>query len=121
MFRRLREHMSLADFLLILAVLAAIIASAFIFIKKEDQRRVFIYKDNLAVGSYPLNQDRVVRIDEHNTVEIKNSKVRMLSADCPDHRCVKQGAGDVLPIVCLPNRVVVEIRSRSAERGLIVQ
>jgi hypothetical protein len=121
MFRRLREHMSLADFLLILAVVAAIIASGFMFLSKDEQRYVHIYKDNLAVGVYPLDKDRVIRIDTHNTVEIRNGKVRMLAADCPDKRCVKQGAGDVLPIVCLPNRVVVEIRSSNAERGLIVQ
>ncbi|MDD3144426.1 MAG: NusG domain II-containing protein [Candidatus Cloacimonetes bacterium] len=121
MLTRLREHLSLADVLLILAVIAAIIVSAVIFLKKDEERFVHIYKDNLAVGVFPLNQDRVIRIDEHNTVQIKDGKVRMLQADCPDQRCVKQGAGDVLPLVCLPNRVVVEIRSRSAERGLIVQ
>lgn len=121
MFLRLREHLSLADFLLILAVIAAIVASSVTLLNKDEERFVHIYKDNLAVGVYPLNKDRVIRLDAHNTVEIMDGKVRMLEADCPDQRCLKQGAGDVLPIVCLPNRVVVEIRSRGAERGLIVQ
>ncbi len=121
MLRRLRERLSWADFLLILAVIAAIIGTAIIFLKKDEERFVHIYKDNLAVGVYPLNRDRVIRLDEHNTVGIKDGKVRMLKADCPDKLCVKQGAGDVLPIVCLPNQVVVEIRSRNAERGLIIQ
>ena len=107
MFRMLREKLSWADFLLILAIVAAIIVSAVTFIKKDEQRLVHVYKDDLAVGVFPLDQDRVIRIDEHNTVAIRDAKVRMLEADCPDQRCVKQGAGDVLPIICLPNRVVV--------------
>lgn len=121
MLRGLREHLSWADFLLIVAIIAAIIVSAAVFIKKDERRLVHVFKDHLAVGVFPLDQDRVIRIDEHNTVEIRDGQVRMLEADCPDKRCVKQGAGDLLPIICLPNRVVVEIRSRNAERGLIVQ
>ncbi len=121
MLRRLREKLSVADFLLILAVVTAIIVSAVIFLKKDEERFVHIYKDDRAVGIYPLNQDRVVRIDAHNTVEIKAGKARMLESDCPDKRCVKQGATDRLPIICLPNRVVVEIRPRNATRDLIVQ
>ena len=45
----------------------------------------------------------------NNVIEIERSRVRMLSADCPDGTCVRQGwiSGGVFPIVCLPNKVVV--------------
>lgn len=121
MLRRLRERLSLADFLLILMVIVAIVLSAKVFLNKDDELFVHVHKDNLALGVFPLNKDRVIRIDEHNTVEIRNKKVRMLEADCPDKLCMKQGAGDVLPIICLPNRVVVEIGPRDSRRSLIVQ
>lgn len=121
MLRFLRDNLSLADLLLIVVVLAAILLSAFLFLKTDKDKYVHIYKDNRSVGIFSLNVDRVIRIDEHNTVKIEDSKVMMLEADCPDKRCVKQGAGSVLPIVCLPNRVVVEIRSQDAARVLIVR
>ncbi|MCB5224890.1 MAG: NusG domain II-containing protein [Candidatus Cloacimonadaceae bacterium] len=121
MYRKLREHLSLADFILILTVLLAIGISWATVSKKEERLYVYIQKDELAVGVFPLDKDRVIRIDEHNTVEIKDGKVGMTEADCPDKRCVKQGFGDKLPIVCLPNRVVVEIRPLQAPRRLIVQ
>jgi hypothetical protein len=117
----LREKLSVADVILILAVIAATVLTAVMFLKKEDGRKVYVYKNDLAVGVYPLNEDRTIRIDEHNTIRIEGSKVRMLEADCHDKRCVKQGAGDVLPIICLPNKVVVEIRSGDQKRALIVQ
>ena len=43
-------------------------------------------------------------------------KVRMESADCPDHLCVKKGEKSLTwqTIVCLPNEVVVEIIGASA-------
>ena len=48
----------------------------------------------------------------YNKVEIQGEKVRVIDADCPDKLDVKQGwinsAGEV--IVCLPNRLVIEIR-----------
>ena len=46
-----------------------------------------------------------------NTLVIENGKADMISADCPDKLCVKQHAisSNGETIVCLPNKVVVEI------------
>jgi hypothetical protein len=121
MFRMLREKLTLADVLLIFILILIICLSAGMTLKKRDDRMVYISKNNQVIGIYSLNKDKVIHIDEHNTVGIANSKVRMTYADCPDKRCVKQGAGDLLPIICLPNQVVVEIRSKGSERVLIVR
>ena len=66
-----------------------------------------------------LNQDKDVDIylDDRtliNTVRIQNKKAYMLYADCPDKLCVKHKPIDSESyindmIVCLPNRVTVEI------------
>jgi len=47
----------------------------------------------------------------NNIIEIEQGRIRMLSADCPDGTCVRQGwiSGGVFPIVCLPNRVVITL------------
>lgn len=47
----------------------------------------------------------------YDVVEIKDGKVRIVEADCPDKLCVKMGWISKFPqqIVCLPNRVVVKI------------
>ena len=69
--------------------------------------------DNEQYGEYPLNQDQTIRINDTNVCEIRNGTVRMTAADCPDHLCIRQGeiSSEYASIVCLPNRVVVEVVS----------
>ena len=46
MFKWLKSHLSWADFILILVVIIAIIISGILVVKKEDERNVYIYKNN---------------------------------------------------------------------------
>lgn len=45
-----------------------------------------------------------------NTVEIRDGRIRVRDADCPDKVCVKTGwlSSSAIPIVCLPNHLVIE-------------
>ena len=49
-----------------------------------------------------------------NTVEIKDHRIRVVSADCPDKTCVEMGwlTSSAAPIVCLPHRLVIEFASK---------
>ena len=53
-----------------------------------------------------------------NEVEVRPGSIGILSADCPDKLCVHQGfiSDSRLPITCLPNRLVIQLRP--AEQGL---
>ena len=44
-----------------------------------------------------------------NIIAVESGRIRMLTADCPDESCVRQGwiSGGVMPIVCLPHRLVI--------------
>lgn len=110
-FKLIRANLRLADLVLMLALIVIMIAS--IASKRMDKAelRVFIYKDNVLWGDYPLAENRTLRIDDHNTIQIKDHKYSMMEADCPDRRCVKQGWTGRLPIICLPNRVSIEVRA----------
>ena len=48
----------------------------------------------------------------YNLIELGEDKVRVIEADCPDKIDVKQGwiSGIGETIVCLPNRMVIEIK-----------
>jgi len=73
--------------------------------------------DGALYGSYPLDEDLVERIElpdgSYNVLEIREGKADITDASCPDGICVnhrpvnKQSQS----IVCLPNKVVVEIES----------
>ena len=47
-----------------------------------------------------------------NTVTVRDGRVCVSHATCPDQICVKQGWVDsaATPIVCLPNALVIEIQ-----------
>ena len=47
-----------------------------------------------------------------NRIAVEQGRIRVVEADCPDQICVQQGwASDSrLPIVCLPNKVVIQLR-----------
>lgn len=66
--------------------------------------------DGEPYGTYSLGKDQVIAIGDTNVCEIKNGKVKMTEANCPDHLCMKQpavgSAGGF--IVCLPNKVVIQ-------------
>ena len=46
-----------------------------------------------------------------NSIVAEPGRIRVLNASCPDQVCVNQGwiSDSSLPIVCLPNKLVIEI------------
>ena len=74
-------------------------------------------------ASYPLTEDRVVTVQGvgggTNELHIQQGQVWLSEATCPDKLCVKQGSihrdGD--SIICLPNQVVIELRTGAQKGG----
>lgn len=46
-----------------------------------------------------------------NTILVEPGRIRVSKADCPDQICVNQGfiSNGTVPIVCLPNKLIIEI------------
>lgn len=56
-----------------------------------------------------------------NTILVEHGYICMQSADCPDKLCVKQGKiSDAGSIVCLPNKVIIEI-DRNSETDAVLR
>ncbi len=105
--------------LLILGIALLIWLGSKIFTKDSNressnsQDMLEITVDGELYGSYPLNQDQDIKINDSNVCRIKNGQVTMIEADCPDQLCVKMNAltGPGGNIVCLPNKVILKIVS----------
>lgn len=76
--------------------------------------------DGRVYGTYPLSKDDTIEIknvdgDVTNTLVIKDGVADVTAADCPDHLCVKQKAisKEGESIICLPNKVVVTVKSNT--------
>lgn len=57
-----------------------------------------------------------------NVVEVKDGRVRVRDADCPNQDCVEQGwIGDASQqIVCLPHKLTVDIEGTGSASGIDV-
>lgn len=51
-----------------------------------------------------------------NTICVRPDSIAIISATCPDQICVHQGfiSTSLLPITCLPNRLVIRVREAAA-------
>jgi hypothetical protein len=68
--------------------------------------------DSEVYGTYDMKENQTIRIQETNVCQIQDGEVVMLEGDCPDQLCVEHkeiGREEGGTIVCLPNRVVLEI------------
>lgn len=89
---------------------------------------VQIVQDGTVLYRFDLSEAKDQTIDVEydgriNTVQIENGRIRMVSADCPDHTCIHMGwlESDALPIVCLPNRLIIEFAAANSDVDGIVQ
>lgn len=81
-------------------------------LKLQESDKVVVSVDGEVYGTYPQYIDQEIKINETNVLLIKDGKVDMIEANCPDKICVDHveifNTGET--IVCLPNKVVVEIQ-----------
>ena len=91
-------------------VFALILWGSMYFVRKGHYGTIRITVNGEEYGTYFLSKDQVIPINDTNVCEIKNGKVTMIEATCPDHYCMKQKAVDEHggSIICLPNKVVIE-------------
>ena len=111
------------DFILIGAILAVIlIAFAVTSLVKEDGAYVVVRVDGKEVAKYSLTVDGEYELNGGtNVLKIEGGKAYLISANCPDHLCVKQGKVDKSgeTITCLPNRLTVTVYG-SDDEGILV-
>lgn len=88
--------------------------------KETDESQVVIKIDGKIYGTYSLQEDQVIEVqegDSYNRIRIKNGKAFMEEANCPDGYCEEQGeiSNKMQTIVCLPHKLVVEIEDTDSQ------
>ncbi len=98
-------------------ILAVIAIFVFIFISltKSEGSKVLVTVDGKEYATLELKKDTTYTVDlgngEQNTFVIKDGTVDMTQASCPDKICVNHKSihYNNETIVCLPNKVVLQI------------
>lgn len=83
---------------------------------KAPEKTVTVVQDGVVTQVLDLSRDRVLELTGANggtnTVEIRDGKVAVTHASCPDHVCMAMGWCDSgLPIACLPNGLILTFSS----------
>ncbi len=104
------------DILLIFIILAAACLAWFLHetIGDAGAGSVTVKVNGVIEGTYSLGTDQEIEINGGtNHLVIKNGKADITEASCPDKLCVNQKAvsKNHESIICLPNKVIVEVDS----------
>ena len=111
-------HIRMPEIILIASLLLLGLLSLFIMnAYKTAGDTVRVSVDGELFAEYPLTVDAKYRINGTNTLVIEDGRAFMEDADCPDKTCVHTGKISSVGerIVCLPNRVMAEIRGGAGE------
>jgi hypothetical protein len=80
----------------------------------KDGGMVAVHLQGKALERVSLEKDTIVVLPNGEMkIEVKDSRVRVASSNCPNQLCVNTGwiktAGEI--IVCVPNKVLIEIEA----------
>lgn len=110
--------MKKGDYIIVILLFAIATGLAYQVTVNKDKlfTTAIIVSDDKVVSEYRIDAsyEKIVEVDEDghlNILEMKDGKIKMISADCPDQICVHSRPisknGEM--IVCLPNKVYVKI------------
>lgn len=91
---------------------------------REEGAQVVITWNGEVDGTYSLDENQTFVFEGenggYNVVTIEDGFVFMAEANCPDQVCVNHGPTNQTadPIVCLPNKLVVEVSAPDSENQL---
>lgn len=114
------------DIIFIAVLLIAVCVAALVmFIMKTEGNTVVVTVDGKIFGEYPLSENTEVKIkngDGYNILVIKDGKADVTEASCPDgicsnHRPIENNGES---IICLPNKVVVEVKTQDENQPDII-
>lgn len=109
--------------IIVLALLLVASTAAAFFLSGNSQPAdtVQVLSEGKLLHTLSLNQDQTITVETargSNTVTVKDGKVAVTEADCPDGYCMARGyCSGGTQIVCLPHRLVLQF-ARSELDGI---
>lgn len=105
----------------VIIFLCGITGSAFVLLS-PPKKNVNIIQDGTVLYTIDLSKEKdrsfIVEYNgSSNTIEIKDGRIRVSDAECPDKTCVHTGwlSSSAMPIVCLPNHLIIEYDDENSD------
>ena len=98
--------------LLALVLVLSLGLSFWLLRPKAPEKTVTVVQDGIVTQVLDLSENQILELTGSNggtnTVEIRDGKVAVTHASCPDHICMAMGWCDSgMPIACLPNGLIL--------------
>ena len=80
-------------------------------ITTRNSNYAYVYYDGTKIKEISLDKDDKYIVQGYNgdiVIEVKNKKIRVVEENSNNHLCSKQGFTNSIPIVCLPNKIVID-------------
>ena len=94
--------------LIFAAIIASCLGAILLFSPVQDASFAQITSNGEIIRTVSLDLEQEFTVNDKNTVTVRDGKIAVTWAECPDQYCVhqgfRQGGQD---IVCLPNRLVI--------------
>lgn len=85
--------------------------SLWLMLPGEEAAYAQVWSEGKLIHTLDLRVDRVVTVKTErgtNVITVKDEKIAVTQADCPDHYCVNRGfCSGGAQIVCLPHRLEI--------------
>jgi Uncharacterized protein conserved in bacteria len=117
----LKSYIKIGDVLICITLLFLALAGIvlpLLYTKQGDS--IVIRVNNIFYEEVSLTEDRILEIKDDNlsicnTISIQEGKVHMVSATCQNQLCTYQSPISAAneSIICLPNKVIIEVISRT--------
>ena len=112
LWKEVKKTLTLPDMALIIILLITSFLLFITFNRSGKNQNVLIYQDSKLVEIVKTNTNRFITL-QGATVQIMDGKVRILKSSCKNQICVKQGWSKGLPIVCVPNKILIRFEDDS--------
>ena len=104
-------------------LLICVALSLWLLWPREDAAYAEVWSEGKLLYTLSLSVDREVRVETErgvNVITVKDGKIAVTGADCPDHYCMQRGFCDSgAQIVCLPNRLVIKFVGEQEVDGAV--
>jgi hypothetical protein len=116
-YKQSRFDWLLIVFILFLSLAGMLWFNRGFFKEPSGLKTALVYEKDSLREKLDLSNDRVIAIlNGKMQIEVKGQRLRVIEADCPQHVCMNMGwihySGQT--IVCVPNKVLIEIASGQA-------
>ncbi len=105
--------------ILLLGILFALfgLLTLFFFMPQSQAHSAEIWSEGKLLQTVSLHQEQSFVVEGSrgsNTVTVKDGKISVTGASCPDHYCMQRGECDSGPdIICLPNQLIIKFTNQN--------